>query len=215
MYALREVAIPFPVESARRRALDIARRVDAGAGPGSLTDDGLHYSVVTGRQLAESMPDVLAGCLLLAHDHANSLAQVVRPGVRVRVAGDLDHVANVNIVEPGGQYEAHVDSYPWVMLLYLDGLTHLDLWDCEDAFERRTRDVGEHVISPCLGDLVVFEGRIRPHRARHRFDTGQPHVSDEPRMAIPIALVEVPRGDVERRGADALQSSNAHIYGVA
>lgn len=186
--------IPATVVEAALVLTEKAVRVEReGAGPGSLTDEGLRYSVVDGLQIEEHAPYLSQWIREVIPAYASALV-----GEALRVSPDVRTAINVNLVEGvGGMYELHTDPCPWSALIFCSGSHTGGEW------EAAPYGMGGDVtlsVAPRAGSLLVFRGDI-PHAVR-------PLRLPERRVSIPVALYPQGTDRIERDPA-----LDAHIFG--
>lgn len=185
-----QVPVPRRVRKAALQALlDSGELIEReGAGPGSLTDDGLRYMVVDGEVLHADYPDLDAW----ARDRISSYASEM-VGEKLAVSSHLRAAVNVNgLCGRGEKYELHTDSVPITALLYLSGPHNGGqfVYDLDGPVE----------VEPVVGLLVVFTGDTIPHGVL-------PMREDGWRVSMPVSLV--PEGTIEKRPDDL----DSHLYG--
>lgn len=184
-----QVPVPRRIRKAALQALhDDGQLIErAGAGPGSLTDDGLRYMVVDGEILRDRHPELDAWARDRIPDYASEIV-----GQRLEVSSHVRAAVNVNGLHgQGEQYESHVDSVPLTALLFLSG-PH-EGGEFVYDFEGMGR------VEPIPGLLVVFTGSSVPHGVLPMRDDGW-------RVSMPVSLV--PEGTVEERPDDL----DSHLY---
>lgn len=144
-----------------------------GAGPGSLTDDGLEYHVVDGRKLNEHAPWLMDFYWEAGLKFARELL-----GVEVRCSDHLPSCVNLNVVKGrGGQYELHTDGEPYTALLFASTL------DMDQGGALVLKDeLVDHYLYPHVGRFVIFDGSKVPHAVE------QLHV-DTTRLSIPLVYL--------------------------
>jgi hypothetical protein len=155
-----------------------------GAGPGSLTNDGLRYEVLDGQGVVDHLSDLW----LWAHDTCLPIVSA-SAGKPLKLSEVVLAAVNVNVIRgQGEQYELHVDSVPYTLIVWATeghkGGELLCQWPLHSA---------EVLITPRVGSAVLFEGKLTPHAV-------MPMQDDSTRISIPIALEIV--GVENERDAD-------------
>jgi len=184
-------AVPAWVTEKAVAASEHAKPVSReGAGPGSLTDEGLRYSVLDGHGVLVRAPDIQYWVQM----NVPALASAV-VGEPLCISPDVRTAINVNLVDGiGGSYEWHTDPCPWSALIFCTAHKIGGGW------EANPDDVTKVSIRPEAGSLLVFRGSI-PHYV-------QPLLTDERRVSIPIALYPLGTTSIERD-----PELDAHIFG--
>lgn len=180
------IGVPPLIFNQTLRALRHAVQVDRpGAGPGSLTDEGLRYEVVVGSAVRQYAPALWTWVQETGVALASELAD--QP---LSLYADVDAAVNINRLHGiGERYELHVDSNPVTALWFLT--THEEGGELE---------VDGGIFKPVRGLFVVFEGSKLPHRVR-------PMVDMAPRITVPINLKPAGTSDIRPPGLDA------HLFG--
>jgi hypothetical protein len=151
------------LQAAREKASEVARE---GAGPGSLSDEGLRYAVLDGVAIDEHLP-------WLRTAYERSFLQLARSmsALPLKLSPDRRSSVNVNYLDPGGSYEPHTDAQPYTMIWFPHSL--------------RERDGGALVIeearlSPRRGGVVLFDGSALAHRVE---------ATRLPRITVPMVYL--------------------------
>lgn len=168
------IDIPQHVLSEVRDVLGAhAVRVDRdGAGPGSLTEEGLHYTVVDGRSVTAHAPNLVEWVRAMIPAEVQRLT-----GEEWKLSTDPDAYINVNLLRGlGERYEWHIDPNPLTVVVYVTG--HTD----GGEFMYKLDNV-VHTLPVYCGLMVVMEGCKIPHAVATM-------LSDVPRISIPIELYQ-------------------------
>ena len=144
-----------------------------GAGPGSLTDDGLCYYVAGGVLIHHRYPALWQW----ARDLAVEASRV--SGERLELSRHQPSAVNVNVLNgEATEYELHTDSYHWTLLVMASG-SHLG------GELEVMGDLGSFVtVAPSPGMALLFNGDQHPHAVR-------PLRDGTPRVSVPIAFTPV------------------------
>jgi hypothetical protein len=154
---------------------ELAVRVDRdGAGPGSLTEDGLHYSVVDGKAIQGESPGFWRWIERRIPPVASATA-----GKAMHLSPHVPSAINVNVLEGvGEQYEPHTDSCPYTMILFANTL------DVGGALAL-SLDGGVVYVQPKAGTGVLFDGYSIPHWVEPLMRPG------DRRVTVPVALYPI------------------------
>lgn len=195
-------AAPSEVTASALAAAAHAESVEReGAGPGSLTDEGLRYSVLDG-------PGVIRYASVLEYWLRRSVPALASAcvGQPLGISPDLRTAINVNVLEgKGGSYELHTDPCPYSALLFCTGPHkggEWSAWPHAEPGNQHSLGPSNVVVHPHPGDLLVFAGRI-PH-------TVYSLEADEQRISVPVALYPLGTTRIERD-----PELDAHIFGEA
>lgn len=193
----RHWMVPTMIEVEHRVRLHGTRVHRDGAGPGSLTDDGLDYTVLDGWQVSEHLPVLYAWVATSGVRLANNVGRALG-WPQLRLLADVGASVNVNLLEPGGEYEPHVDGVPYTAILFLSDAGAIHVWD--DA------DIGgtPHIIRPERLDVFVFKGSEHAHSATNRY-----HGERRARITVPFSLHPLTEADYESTPRGDL---DAHLY---
>ena len=162
-----------------------------GAGPGSLTDDGLRYWVLDGDGVIRHAPELWGWAQFVALPLASALV-----GKPLRLSPETQAAVNINCLEGRGErYELHTDSVTYTMLAWASGPHHGGELLCE-------LPGGRVFVHPETGGGVLLEGSAIPHAVMPLREQG-------PRLSVPIAFE--PIGEEFARD----ESLSGHLYAGA
>jgi hypothetical protein len=183
--------VPGEITNRALAAAEHAVRVEReGAGPGSLTDAGLRYSVLDGHGVLRYATDLE----YWIHHHVPALASACC-GEPLGISPETRTAINLNVLQGRGEmYELHTDPCPWSALLFCTG-PHVGGEWLGVPYDGVTVEA-----APMPGELLVFRGSI-PHAVL-------PLADDSTRVSVPVALYP---HDVTRIERDP--ELDAHIFG--
>ena len=159
-----------------------------GAGPGSLTEDGLRYWVLDGMGVCEHVPELWGW----AESYGTALASAA-VGRPLRLSPATEAAVNVNCLEGSGEkYELHTDSVSYTMLAWGSGPHEGgELWCSMEG--------AEIFVQPQIGGGVLIEGSKIPHAVLPLRERG-------PRYSVPVAFEAI--GEEFERDA----ALSGHLY---
>ena len=167
--------------------------VSKGKGVGSLEPEetaGLDYRVTSGGDIEKTAPH-----LWDLYNNPDLLALVSQlTGEECAVSRHVPSGTNINDVRTGGRYEMHLDSSPYVLLLF--GSSH----DKGGALQMKLNSGSWHSIQPHAGLGVLFDGSVTPHR-----------VQTTPVRRLSVPMVFVPKGFDEINAREG--GLDEHMYG--
>jgi len=151
-----------------------------GAGPGSLTDEGLDYAVLDGDRVSELLPE-------LAIRYASTFLNAAREltDLQLEVSPDTPSALNINYLDAGGRYELHKDAQPYTASWLVQ-----DFKPWEGGWLTLYDDDGIAIWRqlPQRGLFVLFDGARLAHR-----------VERTERLRVSVPMVFLPSGvEVER-----------------
>jgi len=159
------------IREAAEQAVLIERK---GAGPGSLTNDGLRYSVVDYEGCKKYAPTLVRWAEQTLPAIVSALT-----GMALVLLDDPNAAVNINVLGGiGEKYELHTDSVPYTAILFATG-PH----DGGELMLAPYTD-GPSYTEPVPGRLILFEGDRLPHGVL-------PMKEDESRVSCPISMMEV------------------------
>jgi len=174
-----------------------------GAGPGSLTEDGLEYHVLTGDWVEAEDPGLYEAYL----DLVPAVSQAL--GRKLVASEDVRSRLNINLLSGrGSTYELHTDSQPYTGILFVTehalGGELLITQPPRDPQQAPPLDGSysggaEWHVRPQPGLMVLFDGQRYPHAVL-------PLRADELRVTIPMVFVDPDAGEVRPEGTDE------HLY---
>jgi hypothetical protein len=146
----------------------------SGRGPGSLEPEetaGLDYTVLDGAGVREHLPWLYDLYVNLTDEVGHLLRQPVR------VSDNLATSINVNLLRgKGARYEAHLDSTPYTLLLFV---TSHPVGGGRLLMGADDRKIG---IIPRAGQGIIFDGSAVPH-------TVEPLREDGIRITVPMVYL--------------------------
>lgn len=150
-----------------------------GAGPGSLTEEGLRYAVLNGNGVLEHAPKLWSWAEQVCLPLVCALT-----GQAWRLSPHTVSAVNVNaLVGSGESYERHLDSCPLTMITFFSDNFFGGELECEIAKDCTA------VVTPKIGRAVIFDGSRIPHAVR-------PLQSPYARLSVPVAFYPLAASEI-------------------
>lgn len=176
-----------------------------GAGPGSLTDEGLEYHVLDGVWIESNEPALYEAYLDLAPAVSMALGKSVFP------SEDRRSRININLLSGvGSKYELHTDSQPYTLILFatehreggqlMAKQPPRDPSKVHDVVTASYSGGAEWYFTPHIGEAVLFDGAKYPHGVLPLMRQG------DLRVTIPMVFIDPDAGEVRPEGTDE------HLY---